>query len=205
MNFLMYPDERSAVFIDSVNLHLAARGLGFEVDYQRLLVYCASRSRLVRAHFYAAAPVSQEAPGIRPLTDWLSYNGYMVTLREQREIEDSARHVRSLLNMDLALDVYDLAPMIDHAILFSGDGDFVPLVQAIQRRGVRVTVVSTIKTASSMAADDLRRVADRFVELSGLIDELGRLPPAAPLSGTLSPRGVVSGKANRLGTRVRVG
>jgi uncharacterized LabA/DUF88 family protein len=78
------------------------------------------------------------------------------------------------MDIELAIDMLEMAPHIDHAILFSGDSDFRRLVEAVQRRGVRVSVVSTIKTAPPMIADELRRQADQFVELSDIAADFTR-------------------------------
>jgi uncharacterized LabA/DUF88 family protein len=68
----------------------------------------------------------------------------------------------------------ELADRADHLVLFSGDGDFRRLVEAIQRKGVRVTVVSTIRSSPPMVADELRRQADEFLELAEIAPEFTR-------------------------------
>jgi uncharacterized LabA/DUF88 family protein len=70
----------------------------------------------------------------------------------------------------------ELAPHVDHIVIFSGDGDFRPLIESLQRQGVRVSVVSTIRSQPPMIADELRRQADNFIELDGLRDVIGRPP-----------------------------
>ncbi len=76
--------------------------------------------------------------------------------------------------MELAVDAMELSTTVDHMVLFSGDGDFRYLTEALQRRGRKVTVISTTKTNPPMIADDLRRQADNFIELTALKDAIGR-------------------------------
>src|SRR5499426_4402634 len=162
-----YPQERIALFIDGANLYAAARALGFDIDYRRLLQVFADKGHLVRAFYYTALVEDQEYSPIRPLVDWLDYNGYTMVTKPAREFTDSMgrRRIKGNMDIELAIDMLEMAPSIDHAILFSGDGDFRRLVEAVQRKGVRVSVVSTIRTQPPMVADELRRQADHFVEL----------------------------------------
>ena len=88
----------------------------------------------------------------------------------------------------------EIADRADHVVLFSGDGDFRRLVESVQRKGVRVTVVSTVKSQPPMASDDLRRQADSFVDLSDLSNIIGR-PARAPLPRFISDP-VGSGEAD---------
>ena len=173
-----------ALFIDGANLHAATKTLGFDVDYKRLLKEFQSRGTLVRAFYYTAIIEDQEYSSIRPLIDWLDYNGYTVVTKAAREFIDASGHRRMKGNMDikLAVDAMELAEHIDQMILFSGDGDFRPLVEAVQRRGVRVTVVSTIAGHPPMIADELRRQADAFIDLVDLKPKLGRDPSERPAS-----------------------
>jgi len=78
------------------------------------------------------------------------------------------------MDIELAVDAMELAPHVDHVVIFSGDGDFRPLIEALQRKGVRVSVVSTIRSQPPMIADELRRQADNFIELDELRDVVGR-------------------------------
>src|SRR3546814_13906936 len=84
------------------------------------------------------------------------------------------RKVKGNMDIELAIDVMEMAPHIDHVVLFSGDGDFRRLVEAVQRKGVRVSVVSSTKTQPPMVADELRRQADTFVELQDLMPKIAR-------------------------------
>ena len=173
----LYPTDRIALFIDGANLYSAARSLNIDIDYKKLLEEFRRRGALLRAYYYTAIVEDQEYSPIRPLVDWLDYNGFtMVTKPVRRYTEASTGQVRTKGNMDIeiAVDMLDLAGHLDHVVLFSGDGDFRRLVEAVQRKGVRVTVVSTVKSQPPMAADELRRQADTFVDLADLIPVIGR-------------------------------
>lgn len=171
-----YPQERLALFIDGANLYAAARALGFDIDYKRLLDLFATKGRLVRAFYYTALVEDQEYSPIRPLVDWLDYNGYTMVTKPTKEFTDASgrRKIKGNMDIELAIDMMEMAEHLDHAILFSGDGDFRRLVEAVQRKGVRVTVVSTIRTQPPMVADELRRQADHFVELQELAPSVAR-------------------------------
>jgi uncharacterized LabA/DUF88 family protein len=174
--------SRIALFIDGANLYSAGKMLGFDIDYKRLLQEFQSRGNLVRAFYYTAIVENQEFSSIRPLLDWLDYNGYTVVTKPTKEFIDASGHRRIKGNMDieLAVDAMELAEHVDQIMLFSGDGDFRPLVEAVQRRGVRVTVISTISSQPPMIADELRRQADVFTDLVELQSKLGRDPSERP-------------------------
>ncbi|HWG05141.1 MAG TPA: NYN domain-containing protein [Beijerinckiaceae bacterium] len=174
----MGDQERIALFIDGANLYATAKSLGFDIDYKRLLREFQSRGRLIRAFYYTALVEDQEYSSIRPLIDWLDYNGYAVVTKPTKEFVDSLgrRKVKGNMDIELAVDAMEMAGTIDHMVLFSGDGDFRSLVEAVQRRGVRVSVVSTVATQPPMVADELRRQADEFVDLTQLINKIGRDP-----------------------------
>jgi uncharacterized LabA/DUF88 family protein len=186
---IFYPQEKIALFIDGSNLYAAARGLGFDIDYRKLLDYFASKGHLVRAFYYTALVEDQEYSPIRPLVDWLDYNGYTMVTKPTKEFTDSQgrRKIKGNMDVELAIDVLEMAQHLDHVVLFSGDGDFRRLVEAVQRKGVRVTVVSTIRSQPPMVADELRRQADTFLELQELQSHIARAGrPASP--GNESPR-----------------
>ena len=176
VQMIFYPQERIAIFIDGANLYSAARSLGFDIDYKRLLDLFRSKGRLIRAFYYTALIEDQEYSPIRPLVDWLDYNGYTMVTKPTKEFTDpmGRRRIKGNMDIELAIDMLEMAQHIDHAILFSGDGDFRRLVEAVQRRGVRVSVVSTIRSSPPMASDDLRRQADSFVELQELAPSIMR-------------------------------
>jgi uncharacterized LabA/DUF88 family protein len=168
--------ERTALFIDGANLYAATRSLGFDIDYRKLLDHFGNKSNLVRAYYYSALLETEEYSPLKPLTDWLAYNGYSLVTKPAKEFTDALgrRRIKGNMDIELAIDMLELAPRLDHAILFSGDADFRRLVEAVQRRGVRVSVVSTIKTNPPMIADELRRQADRYIELADIAPEFAR-------------------------------
>ncbi len=171
--------ERTVLFIDGSNFYAAARSLGMDIDYARMRAHFAHNARLIRACYYTALPEDQEYSPLRPLIDWLDYNGYSVVSKLTREFTDpetGKRRVKGNMDMEIALDMLRLAPKIEHAILFSGDGDFCRLLEDVQGMGVRVTVVSTTKTSPPMAADSLRRMADEFIEMEDLREFITRPP-----------------------------
>ncbi len=172
----MQSSERIALFIDGANLYATARSLGFDIDYRRLLKDYQSRGTLVRAFYYTALVEDQEYSSIRPLIDWLDYNGFAVVTKPVKEFTDATgrRKVKGNMDIELAVDAMEIAPFINHMVLFSGDGDFRSLVEAVQRKGVKVSVVSTVVTQPPMVSDDLRRQADEFVDLVNLQSRFGR-------------------------------
>ncbi len=178
-----YPTDRIALFIDGANLYSAARSLNIDIDYKKLLDEFRKRGRLTRAYYYTAIVEDQEYSPLRPLVDWLDYNGFsLVTKPVRRHVDPTTGATRSKGNMDIeiAVDMLESAGHLDHMVLFSGDGDFRRLVEAVQRKGVRVTVVSTVRSQPPMASDDLRRQADAFVDLADLVAIIGRPRVQAP-------------------------
>jgi uncharacterized LabA/DUF88 family protein len=188
---------RIALFIDGYNLQATARILGFDIDYRRLLKEFGARGTLLRAFFYISIIEDLEHSSIRPLIDWLDYNGFTVVTKAAREFTDASgrRKVKGNMDIELAIDAMELAGHVDQIVLFSGDGDFRPLVEAVQRRGAFVTVVSTISSQSPMIADELRRQADAFIDLAELKSKIGRdlSERSTPRNGSeRPPRGEVS-------------
>ena len=179
-------EDKIALLIEGPNLYATAKTLGFDIDYKRLLKEFQSRGTLVRAFYYTAILEDQEVLSIRPLIDWLDYNGYTVVTKATKEFFDASGRRKGKGNMDveLAVDAMELAEHVDQIVLFSGDGAFRSLVEAVQRRGVRVTVVSTLASQPPMIADELRRQADVFIDLVELQSKLGRDP-----SERSTPRG----------------
>jgi uncharacterized LabA/DUF88 family protein len=175
---MFYRDDRLALFIDGANLYAAGKSLGFDIDYKLLRAEFLRRGKLVRAFYYTALLENDEYSPIRPLVDWLHYNGFTMRTKAAKEYTDSQgrRKVKGNMDIELAVDALELAGHIDHMVLFSGDGDFRPLIEAVQRRGVRVSVVSTIRSQPPMISDDLRRQADNFIELDELREVIGRPP-----------------------------
>ena len=175
---LIHPDERVALFIDGANLYSAAKALAFDMDYRKLLDEFRKRGRLIRAYYYTALVEDQDFSPIRPLVDWLDYNGYTLVTKPAKEYTDAngRRRFKGDMDVEITVDLLQATGFIDHAFLFSGDGDFVAAVEAAQRKGMRVSVVSTIKSNPPMASDDIRRAADNFVDLTDLTNLIGRPP-----------------------------
>ncbi len=175
---MFYKDERLALFIDGSNLYAAAKALGFDIDYKLLRAEFMRRGKLLRAFYYTALLESDDYSPIRPLVDWLNYNGFTMVTKPAKEFTDSMgrRKVKGNMDIELAVDAMELAPHVDHIVIFSGDGDFKPLVESLQRQGVRISVVSTIRSQPPMIADELRRQADNFIELDELKEVIGRPP-----------------------------
>jgi uncharacterized LabA/DUF88 family protein len=176
------PSRKSAIFIDGQNLHFTARSLGFDIDFKRLLAQFGANEFLLRAYYYTTIIQDANYHSIRPLTDFLAYNGYTVVAKPAREFDDGEgrRKVKRNVSLSLAVDVLELASRLDHMVLISGDGDFRSVVEAVQRRGVHVSVVSSPRTNPAMISDDLRRQADTFIELDDLRVAIGRPLKSAP-------------------------
>ena len=178
---MFYKDERLALFIDGSNLYAAAKALGFDIDYKLLRMEFMRRGKLLRAFYYTALLENDDYSPIRPLVDWLHYNGFTMRTKPAKEYTDSQgrRKVKGNMDIELTVDAMELAQRVDHIVLFSGDGDFRPLVESLQRQGVRVSVVSTIRSQPPMIADELRRQADNCIVLDALREVSGR-PPREP-------------------------
>ena len=177
------PREKIALFIDGANLYATSRALGFDIDYRKLLSGFQKRGYLVRAYYYTALVEDQEYSSIRPLIDWLDYNGFKVVTKPAKEFTDSTgrRKIKGNMDIELTVDALELAEDVDHYVIFSGDGDFRTLVEALQRRGRKVSIVSTMASQPPMISDDLRRQADNFIDLMSLKSELGREPSERPV------------------------
>lgn len=174
------PREKIVLFIDGANLFAASKSLGFDIDYRKLLEAFRKRGYLLRAYYYTALIEDLEFSSIRPLIDWLDYNGYTVVTKPAKEFTDpqGRRKIKGNMDLELAIDAMEQARTADHLVIFSGDGDFTTLVEALQRKGRKVSVVSTLSTQPPMIADDLRRQADHFIDLISLRSEIDRHPPA---------------------------
>jgi len=177
-----YETERVALLIDGANLYATSKALGFDIDYKRLLVLFRQKAHLVRALYYTALAEDQEYSSIRPLIDWLDYNGYTMVTKPTKEFTDASgrRKIKGNMDIELAVDAMRLADSLDHIVLFSGDGDFRGLVAALQQKGKRVSVISTLQTQPPMVADELRRQADQFIDLADLESLICRDPAARP-------------------------
>jgi uncharacterized LabA/DUF88 family protein len=172
-------NERVAILIDGVNLYHTTRALGIDVDFKRLLDVFRQRVRLLRALYYTALAEDEQYSVVRPLIDWLNYNGFTVVTKPTKEYVDTfgRRKVKGNMDIEIAVDAMLLAPHVDHLVLFSSDGDFRSMVAAVQERGKRVSVVSTLQSQQGMVADELRRQADQFIELTELAPLVSRSVP----------------------------
>lgn len=170
--------EKTAFFIDGANLYKAARNLGFDIDYKSLLAKAQDACQLVRASYYTAIQEDrdQDYSPLRPLVDWLDYNGYSMVTKTTREFVDQQgrKRFKGSTDVELVVDMMMMADRLDHIVLFSGNGDFKRVIDAIQSKGVRVTAVSTVKSSPPMASDELRRQADNFIDLADLEKSIGR-------------------------------
>ena len=173
---MFFPNERLGLFIDGSNLHASLKAINLDIDYKLLKKEFMRRGKLLRAYYYTALLEDDENSPLRPLVDWLSYNGFTLVTKPAKEYRDSSgnRKVKGNMDIELAVDAMELAPHLDHIVIFSGDGDFCSLVESIQRQGVRVSIVSTTHSQPSMISDDLRRQADNFIELEDLRGIIGR-------------------------------
>jgi len=167
-----HPNEKLAIFIDGSNLFSTVKALNIIIDYGNLRRYFADRSRLLRVNYYTAIVDDAENSPLKPLVNWLDYNGYTMITKPAKEFIDGngVRRIKGNMDIELAVDMIDMAKYVDHMVLFSGDGDFRSLVEALQRKGVKVSVISSTKTRPSMIADELRRQADSFIEISDLTE-----------------------------------
>ncbi|MAU96251.1 MAG: NYN domain-containing protein [Fulvimarina sp.] len=170
--------EKLALFIDGANLYATSKNLGFDIDYKKMLTWFQRQAYVVRAYYYTALIEDNEYSSIRPLIDWLDYNGYRVVTKPAKEFTDPSgrRKIKGNMDIELAIDAMQLVDTVDHFVLFSGDGDFRSLVEALQRKGRKVSVVSTLTSSPPMVSDDLRRQADHFIDIVTLRGEIGRNP-----------------------------
>jgi uncharacterized LabA/DUF88 family protein len=175
---LIHPNERVALFIDGANLYSTAKALAFDMDYRKLLEEFRKHGRHIRAYYYTALVEDQDYSPIRPHVDWLDYNGYTLVTKPAKEYTDAngRRRYKGDMDVEIAVDLVQATAFIDHAFLFSGDGDFTAAIEAAQRKGTRVSVVSTNKSNPPMASDDIRRAADNFIDLTDLTSLIGRPP-----------------------------
>jgi uncharacterized LabA/DUF88 family protein len=184
-----------AAFIDGANLYATAKALGFDIDYRRLLKEFQGRGYLIRAFYYTTLVENDEYSSIRPLVDWLDYNGYTVITKAAREFTDGMgrRRIKGNMDIELTIDALNMAEKVDEIYLLSGDGDFRPLVEELQRRGVRVNVVSSVASQPPMVSDELRRQCDEFIEIASL--KIKRDPNERPSRDSGVERTVRAGAA----------
>src|SRR3979411_931029 len=178
-----YPSGRLAIFSDGPHRYATAKALGFDIDYKRLLALFRTKGQLVRALYYTALAEDQEYSSIRPLVDWLDYNGFTMVTHATQAFPDAPgrRKIKGNMDIELTVDAMRLVEHLDHVVIFTGDGDFRALVGAMQMRGRRVSVVSTLQTQPPMVAGELRRQADQFIDLADLEKLIGRDPSTRPI------------------------
>ena len=171
-----YPEEKMAIFIDGANFYSTAKSLDFDIDYKSLLNFFSAKGRMIKAYYFTALRENDDFSPLRPLLDWLDYNGFHIITKKAKTFtdRDGRTRIKGDMDIEIAVKMMELAPHIDHMLLFSGDGDFKAAVEAVQRHGVRVTVVSSLTTKPSLLADELRRQADDFIEIDDLEREVGR-------------------------------
>ena len=176
-----YAHERVALFIDGANLHATVKALGMDVDYKRLLNVFRERARLIRANYYTVIADDQEYSSLRPLVDWLDYNGYSVISKPAKEFVDTSgrRKIKGSMEVELSVDAMRYAETLDHIVLVTGDGAYRWLVHTLQQLGKRVSVISSMQTQPHMVSDDLRRQADQFIDLGDLEPIIGRVSATA--------------------------
>lgn len=171
-----YDNEKIAIFIDGANFYSTAKSLDFDIDYKNLLNFFRAKGRMIKSYYFTALRENDDFSPLRPLLDWLDYNGFHIITKKAKTYTDRDGRTRIKGDMDIEITVkmLELAPYVDHILLFSGDGDFRAAVEAVQRLGVRVTVVSSLTVKPSLLADELRRQADHFIEIDDLERDVGR-------------------------------
>jgi len=171
-----YPDERIAMFIDGSNLYSTGKTLDYDIDYKKLLELFKNKGRLVQAKYYTALLEHDDYSPLRPLIDWLDYNGFQVVTKPAKSYtdRDGRNRIKGNMDMEIAVDMIEIAPHVDHILLFTGDGDFCAVLNAVQRKGVRVSVISTLKSNPPMLADELRRQANDVIDLADIGKMIGR-------------------------------
>lgn len=167
--------KKTAIFIDGANLSSSASQIGMRIDFKKLLTFYEKNYDLIRAYYYTALSDNAAYKNIHSLVDWLSYNGYNVISKKAKEFvsEDSVKRIKGNMDCEIIVGMLEMAPHVDHLILFSGDGDFRCVVEAVQRMGKRVTIVSAARGDQSVTADELIRQADYFVDLADLRPHIG--------------------------------
>lgn len=169
--------QRVAIMIDGPNLFNTSKNLGFDVDFKKLLGLFEQNCLLHRAVYFNMLSERDDTTPVKPLVDWLSYNGYKTVTKPFREFTDASgtRRTKGSMHVEMAVEMMNMAQFVEHFVLFSGDGELAYAVNAVQEKGCRVTAVSTMKSdTGSTIADELRRKVNRFVNLDdvkGIIDK----------------------------------
>ena len=175
---MFYKDEKLAILIDGPNTFSALKALEIDVDYKALKTEFARRGKLMRALYFTTVWETEDHSPMKPLIDWLDYNGFSVISKPSKEFVDSEgrKRYKGSMDIEMAIHALKLARYVEHIVIFSGNGDFTPLVETLQDMGVRVSIASTLKTEFPMIADDLRKQADNFIEIEQLAEVISRKP-----------------------------
>ena len=132
--------EKIAIFIEGPNVYAASRNLELEIDYKRLLAYFRKKGYLLRAHYYTTLPDGDDYSSIRPLIDYLDYNGYRVVTKPVKTFTDEAgnRKFKGNMSVEIATDMLEMAGKADHLFYvgLSADDEEHP-VQPVQAQGSR--------------------------------------------------------------------
>jgi uncharacterized LabA/DUF88 family protein len=177
-----YSPERIGLFIDGADLYSIRRLIGLDIDYLKFLDFFRARGRLVRAYYYTTVIYEPQYARLRSQFEWMSYNGfYMVTKPAQETTDDfGRRHLRNRMDVELATDMMEMAPYLDHIMLVSGAGELRPAVAAVQRRGVHVTLISALNARPPLLDPELHRQADTVEDLRSMAPAIARDPQSAP-------------------------
>lgn len=160
-------NEKTLIFIDGASLYYGSKKCGLNIDYAKLREYFASRTKLIRAYYYASIVESEDYTPLKPLTDWLAYNGFTTILKEAYELpsEGGERRLRNTnVDCEIITDMMDMADHCDHIVLFSARNDYRRAIEAVQRKGKLVTVVSS----RDQISDELRRIVDNYIDIESL-------------------------------------
>lgn len=169
--------NKTAVLIDGANLFATAKNLGFDIDFKLLKSKLEEKYNVHRIYYYTAL-VEQDGEKIllKPLVDWLTYNGFMLITKSARVMinREGVKKIKGNMDVEIAVDAMNIAnlPGMTDIVFFTGDGDFRYLVEDIQRKGVKVTIFSSIITNTAMIADNLRKQCDEFIELDSWKDRI---------------------------------
>jgi len=188
-SFGMYREDRVALVIDGPNLYGTLKALNRDADFKAIYAYFSAHCRLKNCNYYVALPTTDEYNPVQKLVDWLGYNGYRVSTKPLRQHidEEGRRRVRGSMAVEMAIDMAEMAASsnFDRIVLFSGDTDLRYAIEAAQRKGTPVTMVTSLKSIS----DEVRWQADRFVEIESVLDIISkpssRPSQAQPTSTTL--------------------
>jgi uncharacterized LabA/DUF88 family protein len=172
-------NKRIALFIDGANFYVSTKVVGFDMDWKRFIEYYEQQGDFIRAYYYSGIipRVEGEHDSMRGVLDWISYNRFQLRSKPAKVFIDPVtqrRTVKGNMDIEICIDAWNMAPHITDMYLFSGDGDFIPLVEKVQSQGVRVHVISTTDEKNSMCADGLRRQCDNYYELATLVPHFRR-------------------------------